>query len=529
MLLQVDVLQGPKPDGYVELPRAALGIDKRAVVGTLESSKVAFRVVIPNSEGQARFNIIQSSLEDAQGIRNMQSLKRLPGNEDDTFMGLFSPTVFNAVFMLDFWNPVYSWKRGCLMQYVPQTTSFIDKDGVYDLESRFIDNVKKSPFVMANIADSPEYQFIQLLKIDITVHQKKVTAYFDAIQKRMKDDPIKALEDYLSLAESRRRIYRPLPLNEFGSSLPYALGIPYDNPHLEMTADGNVQPMPQRGLDFFASWTTSLAGVNPIIIPASTSKIAPVIAAALPRPSSLALSCQTLHQGGQEESSLGTHPCPFVAKRHDKNVRTFNALSRRGTGQAPKRPNWTENILPMIQAPYWVSGDKKQKGAHWIAAMKSFSGWSLDNYDDVKEKSTVIYEHLRSKSMPITPDPQDYWPEEALETFREWANSGYPKNESDVIIRRVVIKKPETPAVSYRIRRDIMSLSEEELAIYQSKLENILKVGVLGSKWQELGLVRKFLSSAGNSFMHTRLTINPQTRNGVFTIRKQLSFGIVHT
>jgi hypothetical protein len=41
-----------------------------------------------------------------------------------------------------------------------------------------------------------------------------------------------------------------------------------------------------------------------------------------------------------------------------------------------------------------------------------------------------------------------------------------------------------------KVRRNIMTLSSSELAFYQSKLEDIFKVGVLGFKWQELGLLR---------------------------------------
>jgi hypothetical protein len=41
------------------------------------------------------------------------------------------------------------------------------------------------------------------------------------------------------------------------------------------------------------------------------------------------------------------------------------------------------------------------------------------------------------------------------------------------------------------VRRDIMSLTKEELALYQFRLDDILQSQSLESKWQELGILRK--------------------------------------
>jgi hypothetical protein len=58
---------------------------------------------------------------------------------------LLSLNVFNALMMVDYWNPVYSWRMGVLMQYVPETTTFNPTTRTYDLETEFIENVKRSP------------------------------------------------------------------------------------------------------------------------------------------------------------------------------------------------------------------------------------------------------------------------------------------------------------------------------------------------------------------------------------------------
>ena len=164
-----------------------------------------------------------------------------------------------------------------------------------------------------------------------------------------------------------------------------------------------------------------------------------------------------------------------------------------------KIPNWEDNILPLIEKPYWVANDPESVGGSWVSSMKFWGKWDLSSYDDVRTRATGIYKHLRSKSMPVTQDPDEYWPEEALELFRQWVNSGYPRNKKDsqsVQSGESEIPEPVDPPVSYRVRRDIMSLSREELVEYQSKLDDILHAQEVlfegkKTKWQELGKLRK--------------------------------------
>ncbi|KAK3312168.1 hypothetical protein B0H66DRAFT_485841, partial [Apodospora peruviana] len=306
MLQEVDLFTGnPKPLDYLELPLNALGSDKRDEQG---KKVIGFRVVDENSEGQAPFNILHSSFEDAQGVLRMQTLKKLGPNKS---LGLFSQNTFNAIMMVDFWNPLYSWRRGILMQYVPQQTTW--SGSAYDLEARFIQNVTESAYVKCGITDSPEYRFIELLKVNLSTHQKNINNYFGAIMTYLKrpDTRAQAIIDYLSLAESRRRIYRPLPLDEFGSSMPYALSIPYGSPVMEMRSDGRIQPMSTRGVDFLKQWTSSLKGVNPQVIPNAAEINGPVSISALPRPSLLALPCQSSLASTTTERVLAGRGCPY--------------------------------------------------------------------------------------------------------------------------------------------------------------------------------------------------------------------------
>ncbi|KAL7813367.1 hypothetical protein V8C26DRAFT_405712 [Trichoderma gracile] len=486
------LLQEIDPTEYtpdLKLPWQSLGGDKRTRTG-VSYEDVSFKKVLVG-EGETPFNMLQASFEDAHGVQRIQTLKKIVPKADPkmiepaSFIGLFSSKTFNAIIMVDFWNPIYSWKRGRLMQYVPQSTTF---DGnAYDLDARFVENVKNSPW--AKIDGTPEQQFLQLLDCTLQDHQKSISDYFDAIKTRMKTEPRKALYDYLSLAESRRRIYRPLPLDEFGYTMPYATKMPFTTPFLEMTAHGKVVPMPERGQTFLKEWTDALGGVDPKVLPQSDadSPPAPLNLQALPKPARLALRCQNAAIARQVGTkTTGSSGCPYLAAREAANG-SADATSI----NEPYTPNWEDDVLPLITSPSWVKGDPAKKGASWMKAMKYWSAnhWSLDSYDDVKQRVVSIYRHLRSESMPVTDDPQDYWPETALEVLRNWANGGFPKTKSDVPVPKMIIPKPVEPRKTYKVREDIMSLSKARLAEYQAKLDDVLKVGVLGSKWQDLGLL----------------------------------------
>ncbi|RYP06965.1 hypothetical protein DL765_009293 [Monosporascus sp. GIB2] len=499
-----------KPD--FTLPWQSLGGDRRPA---LDYPDVGYKIALAG-EGTSPFNFLQASYEDAQGVVKSQNIVKADEKQiQPSFIGLFSKHTFYAIMMLDFWNPIYSWKRGILMGYVPQTTNFNGKS--YDLDPNFIANVKKSP--KASEPDSPEYQFLQLLNKTLQDFQQMIRDYLTAVANRIKNDPVQALQDYLSLAESRRRIYRPLPLDEFGYTLPFATKIPFTPGKglLEMTPQGTIQVMDQRGQDFLNAWTTSLAKPDPHVVPTPEAKnhssepgAPPLAISALPRPATLAIRCQSLtSQGSSSSSSLASRRsrragggCPF---RNQSVAKASSESSAKpgGTGAAgiPVRhasssqpPNWTDDILPMLTAPYWVSGDPESTGRYWKEQMANFGGWDLSDYSDVAGKAVSIYRHVRTKSMPITDDPQNYWPDEAVEKFRAWVNAGCPRDSSTSQVttaKEEAIPSPgaEASAHDLMVRRDIMSLTREELALYQSRLDDVLQSQSLESKWQELGIL----------------------------------------
>ena len=116
----------------------------------------------------------------------------------------------------------------------------------------------------------------------------------------------------------------------------------------------------------------------------------------------------------------------------------------------------------------------------------------LSSVESVQQNIIIIYQHLRSRSMPITKNQNHYWPDEALETLRLWANQGFRRSFADPIQYQELIKAPNHTQINTRVRKDIFSLSPSEIQAYREKLDDVLQVGMKDSKWQELGLLRAY-------------------------------------
>lgn len=265
-----EVRDGDKlPENIRQIPlkEGTLGGGK----GTDAFKLTTFLEVAPKTEGRP-FVALQPSYEDARGVISMHSFKSgLGGAFPDA---LLSDKAFKAILALDFWNPIYSWRRGLLMQYVPKETNLTPDGKEYDLETNFMAAIRKSPYVVNKDEESPEYQLQQLYDDPAKMHEheEKLKRYIRYISQRLETE--EGILDYLKLAESRRRIYRPLPLNEFGVQLPYAVGLEPDWPYIEMTEKGETQKIPERGLVFLASWIGTLHGYDPRLV-ALSSKIPP--------------------------------------------------------------------------------------------------------------------------------------------------------------------------------------------------------------------------------------------------------------
>ncbi|KAI5787962.1 hypothetical protein FPQ18DRAFT_262866 [Pyronema domesticum] len=179
--------------------------------------------------------------------------------------------------------------------------------------------------------------------------------------------------------------------------------------------------------------------------------------------------------------------CPFA--------RTRGVASSTFSGSVQSfictNPTWDDQISKLFSAPYWLEEPERSKvGQSWIRAMKHWGvDLDLEKYDDVKQKATSIYRHMISRSMPLTDDPNHYFPDDAIETYRLWVNQGCRKSLHDITVPGDVIPVPEESKVALRIRKDLRNLTPQELQTYRAQLDDVLGTGRLHSKWQELGLL----------------------------------------
>ncbi|KAH8144489.1 uncharacterized protein LAJ45_11500 [Morchella importuna] len=219
---------------YYNESRTKLGLK---TIYQWDPMRVAF-----DHEGQTPWCVIVPSLEDRQGVNMIRMRKLLSVHE------------LLSLLMIDFPNPVYSHRRAKLLKYVP-ATSTVTSAGAYTLGDSFRASIAASP--AAEDPCSSESEFLHNLTLSDTEFASRIVAYMDKVAERLRTPA--GVEDYMHLAESRRRIFRPYPgsksptaspLSEFLMTLPYATAIPQDWKPVEMTEDGQVSVMAEESQDY---------------------------------------------------------------------------------------------------------------------------------------------------------------------------------------------------------------------------------------------------------------------------------------
>jgi hypothetical protein len=141
------------------------------------------------------------------------------------------------------------------------------------------------------------------------------------------------------------------------------------------------------------------------------------------------------------------------------------------------QPTWNDDIGPLFAQPYWIAADRRAAtGATWIGCMQGY-GIDLSSYASVKQWSPLIYQYLHSGEMPLTANPDERWPDPALEMLRGWVNQGWRQTASDPVVPREIIPQPVPEPVRLRLRRDLRSLSQAELDDYRARVDDCLQVG----------------------------------------------------
>lgn len=296
-------------------------------------------------EGDNPWVVLQSSVDDAMGVWMAQKMF-LGDDKQAARCRLFSEETFNALIMVDFWNPIYSWRRLKLMQYIPVEAKLMDKPDIdpvtrekvftYDLEKNFIQAIEQRMEGKGDLEDLkdeyPEAEFLLNLKKPLIEHQIRISNYTNAVANNLQNS--QWVLQYLKLAESRRRMFRPMPMNFFGSNIPYCLAMTVTDPWLEMTEEGTVQEIPKDSAEILKVWLGSLAGNNPDIIPKEYQGLKhlgditdvmkerlendhPALPVPLlPRPSTMRMACQRSIAITNPETKERPQSCPFLADKH---------------------------------------------------------------------------------------------------------------------------------------------------------------------------------------------------------------------
>jgi tyrosinase len=152
----------------------------------------------------------------------------------------------------------------------------------------------------------------------------------------------------------------------------------------------------------------------------------------------------------------------------------------------PSGPTWDGAVAALFGAPYWIEPARRAGVASgWQGCMSGF-GLQLDSYDSVRGSAAVIYEHLASRSMPLTTDATQFWPDGALTLLRTWIEQGCRRDETEPVVREK-LPRPSPPR-PLRVRRNILDLGQGELDAYRERLD-ALGAGSLRSDapWQQIG------------------------------------------
>jgi len=151
--------------------------------------------------------------------------------------GLLSRRFVACVSMVDFPNPIFSPRRAALQPYALNGPA-VPAGWGEGIAARIVEASESTS------AGSPEREFAANWALGADTWQatfeQRIVDYFTGVEQAL--TTAEGFQHYVRLAESRRREFRPLPLNEEVPLLLPKTNIPQDAPLLQMTDRGAVIP-----------------------------------------------------------------------------------------------------------------------------------------------------------------------------------------------------------------------------------------------------------------------------------------------
>lgn len=155
------------------------------------------------------------------------------------------------------------------------------------------------------------------------------------------------------------------------------------------------------------------------------------------------------------------------------------------------QPTWDDDIQYLFSSPYWMPAAARSGVAkEWKGCMNGYL-IDLSDYNSIKTWSVTIYGHLSTRSMPLTTDERQFWPFDALETFRLWVNQGFRQNTADAFDRAVRIPTPHAPDKQPYFRPDLATMSVAEIDAFRARLDDTMRIGdpLPNSPWQQYAYI----------------------------------------
>lgn len=141
------------------------------------------------------------------------------------------------------------------------------------------------------------------------------------------------------------------------------------------------------------------------------------------------------------------------------------------------KPTWSDDIQLLFSSPYWLpQGERSQIGRGWNGCMKDYL-IDLTDYAAVRDWAVTIYDHLASRNMPLTSDERQFWPLDALETFRLWVNQGCRETAASPFAPQERIPRPQPRPDIPRVRADIACLTPQEIDDFRARLDDVMRIG----------------------------------------------------
>jgi hypothetical protein len=150
--------------------------------------------------------------------------------------GILTPHFAASLLMVDFPNPVFSPRRAALLAHMPKTAQLNPAGG--GLSQQLAERIRQAA---QGRAGSPEAEFMANWDLAETAwpdaFAARINAYLAAVARNVATDD--GFDRYVRLAESRRREFRAMRLNEFALTLPVTT-IPSSDALLQMQEDATV-------------------------------------------------------------------------------------------------------------------------------------------------------------------------------------------------------------------------------------------------------------------------------------------------